>query len=165
MVVKMVVGPIANLSKLASSGQATLMTDRWASHEPVAWWWYADRPVRGAILRSHGYVLPRSGSGGQCVDARNLCRCQRSVGERACLFSGLCRCPDAAERDRPVRACPDICQRTLDQGAPAGAELFANLSQSLPPPRHAGFGEVVPIWRFPADITGGQLIGGTVFAR
>src|SRR5215207_3603063 len=29
MVVKMVVGPIANLSKLASSGQASLMTDVW----------------------------------------------------------------------------------------------------------------------------------------
>jgi hypothetical protein len=42
MVVKMVVGPIAKSMQLASSGQASLVTDRWASHEPVALWWYTE---------------------------------------------------------------------------------------------------------------------------
>ena len=86
------------------------------------------------------------------------------MGQCACLFPGLFGCPNAAERDCLDRTRPDICQGTLDQGAPAGAELFANLSQSLLPPRHAGFGEVVPIWRLAADITGCQLVARTVLA-
>jgi hypothetical protein len=107
---------------------------------------------------------PGSGSGNQGVDAGHLGRGQWAVRECACLFSGLFWCPDATERDCPDRTRPDICQGTLDQGAPASTELFANLSQSLLPPRHAGLGEVVPIWRLPTDITGCKLIRRTVLA-
>jgi hypothetical protein len=107
---------------------------------------------------------PGSGSGNQGVDAGHLGRGQWAVRECACLFAGLFGCPDATERDCPDRTRPDICQGTLDQGAPASTELFANLSQSLLPPRHAGLGEVVPIWRLPTDITGCKLIRRTVLA-
>jgi hypothetical protein len=103
-------------------------------------------------------------SSNQRLNAGDLPRCQRPVRERACLFPGLFGCPDTAERDRPVRAGPDICQRTLDECAPAAAEFVANRGQSLLPPRHAGLGEVVPVWRLPADITRCQLVARTVLA-
>jgi hypothetical protein len=142
---------------------ATPSSEKWLAQSKSS---YMRRPgpvVRVTIGEPSGFVRG-SGSGDQCIDAGDLRRCQRPVAERACLFLGLFRCPDTAERDCPVRACPDICQRALDQGAPAGAELFANLSQSLPPARHAGLGEVVPIWRLPTDITGCKLIRRTVLA-